>query len=231
MKLGRSLSLTAICLMLGTMLAWQYKSLYNNNKLETSKRVTLNSYKDEYLAARKNIDDLTKRNEELLKIIDGYEKNTKIDQQLREDLDRARILAGLYDVKGAGIEITLDNLESDIIRYDIEERDLITIINELKASGAQAISVNGERIVAMSEIRGTGDDFIIINGRQMIPPFKIKAIAEPDKLENALNILGGISAYFKEYFIFEIEKKDSIVIPKVRDDGSVLKYNLLEPVK
>lgn len=231
MKLGRSLSLTAICLMLGTMLAWQYKSLYNNNKIETSKRVTLNNYKDEYLAARKNIDDLTKRNEELLKIIEGYEKNTKIDQQLREDLDRARILAGLYDVKGAGIEITLDNLESDIIRYDIEERDLITIINELKASGAQAISVNGERIVAMSEIRGTGDDFIIINGRQMIPPFKIKAIAEPEKLENALNILGGISAYFKEYFIFEIEKKDSIVIPKVRDDGSVLKYNLLEPVK
>ncbi|NLD47690.1 MAG: DUF881 domain-containing protein [Clostridiaceae bacterium] len=230
MKLGRSLSITAICLLLGTMLAWQYKSLYNNKKIETSQRVSLNGYKDEYLAARKNVDDLTKRNEELLKTIEGYENNTKIDQQLREDLDRARILAGLYDVKGAGIEITLDNFENDVLHYDIEERDLITIINELKASGAQAISVNGERIVAMSEIRGTGD-FIIINGKQMIPPFKIKAIAEPEKLENALNILGGISAYFKEYFIFEIEKRDSIVIQKVRDDGSVLKYNLLEPVK
>lgn len=230
MKFSRSLSITVICLLLGTMLAWQYKSLYNNKKIETTQKMGLDNYKDEYLAVLKNVDSLKQRNEELLKTIEGYENNTKIDKQLRDDLDRARMLAGLYDVKGTGIVITLDNMDNDFLPYEIEEWDLLKLVNELKASEAQAISVNGERIVAMSDIKEAGS-FIVINGKQMLPPFTINAIAEPDKLENALKMLGGIIEYLSDYFNVTLEKKDNIIIPKVKDDGSVLKYNLLKPVK
>jgi uncharacterized protein YlxW (UPF0749 family) len=226
MKLSRSISITVVCLILGIMLAWQYKSLYYNEKIKTTQVVRLDTLKDDLIAEKKNAEALTVRNQELLKKLEGYEKNSEIDQELRKELDRARILAGLYDVKGPGIEITLDNDTDTVIA-----KDILDILNELKASEAQAISVNGERIVSMSEVKKAGTYYIVINGKQMVAPFTIKAIAEPEKLENALNMLDGIVKFLEDYIKVKLEKKDSIVIPKVRDDGSVLKYNLLEPVK
>jgi leucyl-tRNA synthetase len=102
---------------------------------------------------------------------------------------------------------------------------------ELKAAEAQAISIEDERIVAMSEIKKAGD-YIVVNGKQMLSPFTIKAIADPQKLENSMTMLGGIVEEL-EFFSMKvtIEKKDNIIIPKVRDDGSVLKYDLLRPKK
>jgi len=56
-----------------------------------------------------------------------------------------------FDVQGPGVEIVLDDGEYDYQKvYDI---DLLKLVNELRAAEAQAISINGERIVAMTEIR------------------------------------------------------------------------------
>ena len=90
--------------------------------------------------------------------------------------------------------------------------------------------------MAMSEIKMTNDKIspriIVVNGRQMQAPFVIKAIADPDKLNNSLNMLEGIVDRFRDFYGLEItiKKMDKIEIPKVNDDGSVLKYNLLDPV-
>jgi uncharacterized protein YlxW (UPF0749 family) len=125
------------------------------------------------------------------------------------------------------VVITLDKGFSDVT-----ESNILNIINELRASDAQAISINEERIVASSEIREVSKKYFMINGKQMVPPFVIKAIASPEKLERALKMLGGVVDTLESIYQLKVEvrKEDEIFIPKVRDDGTVIKTDLLEPV-
>ncbi len=66
----------------------------------------------------------------------------------------------------------------------------------------------------------------------MQAPFIIKSIADPDKLNNSLNMLEGITDRYINIYGLDVtvKKMEQITIPKVSDDGSVLKYNLLEPL-
>lgn len=231
MKFNRNLSIALICVLLGVMISWQYKSIYNNSQDESKKVVRLEELKDQLLLEKNNNENLRKRNEELNKLnteyenakgnIDLYEKN------LRSELERARIIAGLTEVKGKGVVITLDNGEFTFVR----DEDILSLLNELKASDAQAISINEERITAMSEVR-EGGGYTIINNKQMKTPFVIKAIAEPQKLENSLKMIGSVVDNLRELYYLKvaIDKKDNIIIPKVRDDGSVIRTDLLIPV-
>ena len=232
MKISRNIAITIICIILGIILAWQYKSIDTNKKIESTQITRLEDLKDELIMEKNNNDNLRKRNEELLKInsefenakgsLDMYEKNIKLE------LERARIIAGITDVKGKGIVVTLDN--SDL--GQVEERDILDIVNEMRATDTQAISINEERIVAMSEIREAGA-YIVINGKRLVRPFIIKAIADPQKVDNALKMVGGVLEKLQDLYKFKIsiEKKEEIIIPKVRDDGSVVKIDLLKPLK
>jgi len=232
MKISRNIAITIICIILGIILAWQYKSIDTNKKIESTQITRLEDLKDELIMEKNNNDNLRKRNEELLKInsefenakgsLDMYEKNIKLE------LERARIIAGITDVKGKGIVVTLDN--SDL--GQVEERDILDIVNEMRATDTQAISINEERIVAMSEIREAGA-YIVINGKRLVRPFIIKAIADPQKVDNALKMVGGVLEKLQDLYKLKIsiEKKEEIIIPKVRDDGSVVKIDLLKPLK
>lgn len=231
MKVSRNISITLICIILGVMLAWQYKSILNNNKKGAAQSIRLESVKDELLAQKEKNEDLRKRSEELQNRILEYENSqgnlSQLEKNLEKELERVRLVAGLSDVEGAGIVVKMEYIGNESVR----ENAILRLINELKAAEAQAISIEGERIVAMSEIKKAGD-YIVVNGKQMVSPFTIKAIADPKKLENSLTMIGGI---VEELQIYEmkvtIERKDSITIPKVRDDGSVLKYDLLDTKK
>jgi len=74
------------------------------------------------------------------------------------------------------------------VRYD----DLLKLVNELNAAGAEAIAINDERIIATTEIRNAGN-YIVINTNRYSAPFEIKAIGNPDTLEAALKLLGGVA--------------------------------------
>ena len=65
------------------------------------------------------------------------------------------------------------------------------MVNELKAAGAEAVSVNDQRLVAVSPVRCAGPT-IFVNNTPQTPPYVIRAIGEPNTLETALNISGGI---------------------------------------
>ena len=236
MSLSRNLSITLICLILGVMLSWQYKSIQNNKKMASYQSGTLYTLQEELLAEKTKNENLRARNQELedqvSKYINAEGNNKKIEESLRDEIQRCRTLAGLNDVVGPGVEIVIDDGEYS----SVTDNYLLVFINEVRAAEAQAISINGERIVAMTEIKMTNDRtsprIIVVNGRQMQAPFVIKAIADPDKLSNSLNMLEGIVDRFRDFYGLEITVKrmDKIEIPKVNDDGSVLKYNLLDPV-
>lgn len=231
MKFYRNIALTLICVILGVILAWQYTSInYNQQKADLEYK-RLDELKDEIIKERQKVDELTKRNSELEKENQVFATTRAGDDQmvdnLKKELERAKIIAGLMDVKGKGVIVTIDNGESSTV----EDSDILDVINELRASDAQAISVNDERIVATSEVRRAGR-YIMVNRRQMLAPFVIKAIAEPDKVERALKMIGGQLEKLEGIYQLKVDVKasDNITIPKVRDDGTVLRYDLLTPV-
>ncbi len=229
MKFWRNVVLMLVCTILGVMLAWQYKSISYNTQTASFENKRIEDIKDELLFEKKANEELRQRNEKLEKDIGQYQQirgNINEETQLMEErLKETRIFAGLEDVKGKGVIITIENNGYAGV---VQDMDILKVLNELRASDAQALSVNGERIVSMSEIREAGN-YIMINNEQTTAPYVIKAIADPEKVDKALNILGGIIEDLELYQLkVKVEKSDEIVIPKI--DSALLKTDLLEPV-
>lgn len=138
---------------------------------------------------------------------------------MQGELEKAKIAAGLTAVSGPGIEIILEN--PPLLRqtgrpaslYVIRDEDLLRIVNELRAAGAEAISINGQRIVATSEIRFAAP-FININLTRVVPPYHVLAIGRADALQAALSIPGGIAETLKELGVrVDILTHDKLTVP------------------
>ena len=93
---------------------------------------------------------------------------------------------GLTDVYGEGITITMEDTEAHDVTYSI----LLNLVNELVYAGAEAISINDERIIAMSDIVNPGS-FMQVNGTREASPYTIKAIGDTKKLQSAISIKNG----------------------------------------
>lgn len=216
-------------MLMGVATAWQYKSIYNNNKAVSVQSATLEDLKDKLLIEKKNNDELRVRNNELTEELSKFEAaqgNIELyDKNLRAEIDKATIVAGLTSVSGTGVEITIKNTDFGIIQAS----QILRLVNALKATEAKAISVNNERIIAMTEIYDAGN-VILINGMPMSvdKPFVVKAIFEPLKLDNGVKMLGFILDRFKkEYLDLTVEKVKSIKIPKVEDNRPNLYHYFL----
>lgn len=230
MKISRNISIMLICLILGVMIAWQYRSINFNKNVATLQNKRVEELKDELIRLQNANRDLSNRLKELQEENNSYESARADDsvaaKNLQKQLEIARTFAGLNDVRGNGLIITLE--DGDLL--DVSDSEILDVINELRASGAQAISVNDERIVAMSEIR-SAPPYVMINGMQLTSPFTIKAIGDPDTMEHSLKILNGVIQKLESYqFKVSVKQAENIEIPKVRDDGSVIKTDLLTPV-
>ena len=89
----------------------------------------------------------------------------------------------------------------------MHEHHVLKVVNELYISGAEAVSVNGKRLTANSYIVCTGP-VITVDGEQFPAPFTISAIGDPDTLEKALNIQGGIKDQLvSDNIVVKIEKR------------------------
>ncbi len=145
------------------------------------------------------------------------------DTQILIQSDTNQILAGAVDLQGPGIIVTL--ADSDVINEKgpnhsiIHDTDIILILNHLKDAGAEAISVNDQRLISTSSIDCAGTN-ILINHNVCTGPFIIKAIGNPEKLETDLLSEGG----YMEMLRFlgmkaDIERSESLLIPKY--DGEI----------
>ncbi|MCK9909967.1 DUF881 domain-containing protein, partial [Microbacteriaceae bacterium K1510] len=119
------------------------------------------------------------------------------------ELDAARMLAGVVPVEGPGIEVTMQDNQNaannpDVTNYIVHEQDVRLVVNELRAAGAEGISINGQRLVSNSAIRCVGPT-IIVNGIKSAAPFVITAIGDPTTLENALHLPGGVLQSLQDF--------------------------------
>ncbi len=113
---------------------------------------------------------------------------------LVQQLDLARAEAGLTTVSGKGVEVVVSEpsggLGSQAI-FAIHDTDVLSILNELRAAGAYALSINGQRVVATTEVREAGSIFSI-NNTPAAPPFTIVALGDPTTMRQALLLRGGV---------------------------------------
>ncbi len=231
MKISRNIAITVVCIILGIMISLQYKSINYNQSMASYENMRLDELKSELILLQNQKSSLQERLEELETENQTYAKvkagDSEAAQQIQNSLQKARVFAGLETVKGAGLVVTLDNYAS----IKVQDYDILNIVNELRASGAQAISVNDERIVAMTEIRKAGR-YVMINGKQFKAPFVIKAIADPNNLEHSLTMIGGeVELLEEELLNVTLKKEDEIIIYKFVDDGTTIKTDLLTAVE
>ncbi len=229
MKITRNIAMTVVCILLGIMLALQYKSINYNQSMASFDNKRVDELKDDLIKLNEQKSSLQDKLKELEKDNQTYANAKAGDsaaaQLLKDDLNKAKIFAGLLDVKGKGIIVTLDN--NGFIQ--VLDSDILDIVNELRSAGAQAISVNDERIVAMTEIREAGQ-YIMINGRPNKAPFIIKAISDPDGTERAITMIGGVVEMLEDAQVkVNVKKSDEVVIKQFVDDGTTIKTDLLQP--
>lgn len=180
--------------------------------------------------ANNKYETLKQEYEESQAIVEEYKSsassNDALIASMKTSLEHSKLLAGLTKVKGQGVVVIMQ--DSTDINMSIEaglvhDTDIMSIVNELRAAGAEAISVNGERILSTTAIRCVGPT-IQINGTKVASPFHIKAIGNAKYLESALNIKGGVVDSLKAYGIqVEITTDEGIIIDKY-DETLILEY-------
>jgi len=142
------------------------------------------------------------------------EKLTKLEQS-----------AGAQQLKGKAVTVTLNdappNATAKLPGYPepqpdylvIHQQDLQAVVNALWQGGAQGIKVMDQRLIATSAVRCVGNT-LILQGRVYSPPYKITAVGDPEKLQQALAASKAIQNYMVYVNVYGLGWK-------VTDDGTV----------
>lgn len=220
-KAERGAIFLLIFIFFGIIVALQFKSTLYAKRLTASNTLSADTLVGQLAAEQKAVDELKQAIDENIsskeKFIKEYLERT-MDIATASEYDKARLKAGFTDVKGPGITIKLDDAAArqEDIPLDyliIHDQDIKVILNELKKSGAEAISINGERVVPMSEQVCAGPT-IMVNDNRYSVPYIIQAIGDPEILYHNIANCDRV-AEMKEYNIrIEITPSKELKINK-----------------
>ncbi len=217
MKRGQ-IYIAIVLMALGLMLAVQFrttKDIQQNVPITRAQELTT------------RLKDVTEeRNQLLTEVKDLREKVNEVSTQkgqagkaLKDELNKARLLAGLTATKGQGVEVVLNDSQKKLAPgedpnlYVLHEEDLLKVVNELRAGGAEAISINGQRLLATSEIRCAGTT-VLVNTKKVVPPFIVLAVGDARALQSSLEIRGGILETLRFWGLkANVNRKDSVTVP------------------
>ena len=192
-KITMTITIGIACFCLVLVMFMQFKIVNQTditsieNMREAELRTELANWKTKYEETNQAYEETVTKIEEYKKTNQSNEETEKL---VNSELEQINLTLGKTDVEGQGIEVVLretDNEEVERITAD----DLIVIVNALKLSGAEAVSINEERIINMSDIVDISGSFIKVNGQRILAPYVIKAIGDPSYLESGLIGNGG----------------------------------------
>ena len=169
------------------VMTMQFKTIDNTDidaletMTETELRTELASWKTKYEEA---VEKLNETNSKIAEYNKTIENNQEASELLHNELENANMILGKTDVRGDGIIITLEDIEYS----KIDASDLYKLVNELRLAGAEAISINGMRIISMTDIKNIADGLIMIGGERYTSPYIVKAIGDQVYLESGLTL-------------------------------------------
>jgi uncharacterized protein YlxW (UPF0749 family) len=211
---------TALSLVLGFMLVTASITATNRGSrfslLGNDQRVRFNTGQDDiqqkYIQLSSEVSKLRDENSRLQKAVGDNSKSANV---LNESLNEAKAFAALTDLQGPGIKVTLLDSKRQLSGFGgndniIHDVDILKVTNELFASGAEAVDVNGQRVAATTSFRCAGP-VIYFDNVHIASPFVIRAIGDPAALLGGMNLPGGI--------LDEIKQTDPsmVMIEQVKD--------------
>lgn len=215
--------ITLICFIIGFTATLQIKSVWRNNAvMDSTTSSRLATLQSEVLK-------LSQQNMELQEQANAYKndlerfrseasESSDYSKILSEDLEKAQLAAGITDVTGPGIIITINDstvrrANSDAAQAEtIHDSDLLMLINELRNAEAEAISLNGQRIISTTEIRCSGSS-VTVNNIRCYAPFIVKAIGSYSKMNSTLNMPEGFMDTMTYWNIpVEVKRADNLAI-------------------
>jgi len=221
-----AIAIGLMCVLLTSAICVQLNTIKEATKIVGSPYAE-QRLKDEVLRKKEEYEslykDLENKEKELKDVREERTKENGRGTELQEELDRNNKLLGLTELTGSGIIVTVsdnttvklseieENLDN-ISKYLVHEEDLVNIVNELNNAGAEAVSINGQRILSTTAITCSGT-VITINGVKLSSPFKISAIGNPESL-SGINRNGGYLDYMKASVIVNIEKSSNVTVDK-----------------
>ncbi|QIB26688.1 DUF881 domain-containing protein [Caloranaerobacter azorensis] len=232
-----NITILIVTIITGILFSFQLKqdiedyTLVSLNSIKMTKQ-EINNYKKEIINLKRLIEE--KKNE-----IDNYHKaiidKDSFAELLKQEIKDIRFEIGLEDVQGPGIIIKIEDNNEDVsygenVNYDlVHDLDVLKLINDLNAAGAEAISINGQRILSRSEIK-CGGPIITVNKQRLAPPFVIKAIGDPKLLYAAINAPNTNGYILKEIRNIKIQTKisDNIFIPRYWGN---ITFNQAKPIE
>ena len=222
-----AVTLGLVCFVLTIAIFVQVKTTNTSNST-VAQTMEENDLRDQVLRMKEKYDNVyeelgnaTKRLEQIR--VDATKDDSEAKEKQKE-LSLNNMLLCQTDVTGEGIIITLkdgttnssDILSSSLMATDVivHNSDLLQVVNDLKNAGAEAISINGERIVHTSSITCEGI-IIKINNKKLGSPYVIKAIGSAATLETSLNIPGGYLERMKDDgVIVDVKKSEGLTVKK-----------------
>jgi uncharacterized protein YlxW (UPF0749 family) len=219
--------ISILCFVLGLLLA---AAAFTTNQITRAGRAPARtgfSYGPNMLVAADKATEyeaeIKKLNQQKTELENKLAKGTNAASTLNKELQQSKFLAGLTEATGPGVQVTLTDsrkqptgFASEQMKLNIliHDQDIANVVNELKAAGAEAISINGKRYVATTSIRCVGP-VIQISGIPTAPPYVIQAIGDPDTLYGGLKTQGGVLTELTQFDseMARVEKKSALHLP------------------
>nr|WP_258050314.1 DUF881 domain-containing protein [Streptomyces finlayi] len=212
-RVSRAQLIVALLLfVLGLGLAIQVRSNSDNSALRGARQEDLVRILDEVDDRTQRLQDEKQRlDDQRTELENSSDQAEEARKQTREKERQLGILAGTVAAHGPGITLTISD-PSGAVEADM----LLDAIQELRAAGAEAIEVDGVRVVASTYFSGSAGA-IEVDGRKVAPPYEFKVIGKPQDLEPALNIPGGVvQTLEKEQATAQVARADDIVVDALR---------------
>ena len=204
-----------VCVLIGFMVDVQFRTAQDAKGSLSQQRIE--EISDRLLQTEHERDELS---EELHKM-----QTAAVSTDNQQDKDLLRYRAALVPLEGEGVIVRMDDSTKPAKAgenpnlYVIHDDDLLRVVNELRAAGAEAIAINGQRLTGTSEIRCAGPTLSVNNVRSSAP-FEIRAIGDKKSLENALRMRGGVAETLGVWGIqLDIKASNDVYIPPYR--GSI----------
>ena len=226
-KISISITIGIACFLLILIIFMQFKVVYQTDIMsidtmrEDDLKTELANWKEKYNETEQKYKE---EYEKLRKYKDEASSDNKTKKNLEEELENVKLMLGITDVEGPGLVITLKNpenidekeLEDSNTDKRIDASELMILVNFLKEAGAEAISINDERIVNKTDFAQIDDkNYIKINSKRVLEPFEIKVIGDAEYLKGTLIGSDYYNSMTKKYGQkVQMEEKKKITINK-----------------
>ncbi len=214
-----SISILIVCIILVTVSFIQFKTVEKVNETdienmrEEELREQISAWKSKWEEANEKLEETNaKINEYNQKI----ESNEEASELLEEELKKSQLILGTTDVIGDGVVVTLTDTEDNPITAE----DLVNLVNELRFAGAEAISINGVRIISMTDFADIDSYIIVKPSQRLISPYVVKAIGNQTYLVSNLCLKnsGFVDKYNDSGKSVKLDKQRNIKIPKYSEN-------------